>query len=74
MPEELAHDVVAADLEFPEGPVALGDGSVLVVEIRGARLTRIRPDGSRNTVASWAAAVKWRLANWHDLGCSSILD
>lgn len=54
MPEELAHDVVAADLEFPEGPVALGDGSVLVVEIRGARLTRIRQDGSRNTVASWA--------------------
>ncbi|MBJ19429.1 MAG: SMP-30/gluconolactonase/LRE family protein [bacterium] len=54
MPDSLTHRVVASDLSFPEGPVVLRDGSVLVVEIRGARLTRIRPDGDRETVASWA--------------------
>ncbi len=53
MPESLSHQVVASDLEFPEGPVALQDGSVLVVEIRGACLTRIRSDGGRETVARW---------------------
>ena len=53
MPDSLPHQVMASNLEFPEGPVALGDGSVLVVEIRGARLTRIRSDGGRETVARW---------------------
>ena len=38
--------VVAEGLRFPEGPVALEDGSVLVVEIRGGALTRVRPDGT----------------------------
>ena len=33
--------VLATDLEFPEGPVVMPDGSVLLVEIRGQRLTRI---------------------------------
>lgn len=52
--EPVAAEVVADDLEFPEGPVWLEDGSILVVEIRGARLTRIRRDGTRETVARWA--------------------
>jgi gluconolactonase len=39
-------------LAFPEGPVALPDGSVLVVEIRAERLTRVRPDGRKETVAA----------------------
>ncbi len=38
-------------LEFPEGPIALPDGDVLVVEIQGGRVTRVAPDGSRRTVA-----------------------
>jgi gluconolactonase len=42
---------IASGLEFPEGPVALPDGSLLVVEIQGQRLTRIGPDGSRDVVA-----------------------
>ncbi len=54
MPESIEHQIIASDLAFPEGPVFLRDGSILVVEIRGARLTRIQPDGSRETVASWA--------------------
>jgi gluconolactonase len=43
--------VIAEGLEFPEGPVALGDGSILVVEIQGGKLTRIWPDGAMATVA-----------------------
>jgi len=42
---------IASGLRFPEGPVALADGSVLVVEIEAARLTRVAPDGSKTTVA-----------------------
>ena len=37
--------VLATDLEFPEGPVVLPDGSVVLVEIRGQRLTRISRSG-----------------------------
>ena len=33
---DLPHRTVARDLAFPEGPVALSDGSVLLVEVRGA--------------------------------------
>lgn len=43
--------VVADDLWFPEGPVALEDGSVVLVEIRRQTLTRIAPDGSKQIVA-----------------------
>ena len=32
----------------------MNDGSVLVVEIRGACLTRIRRNGAREPVARWA--------------------
>ena len=43
--------VVADDLWFPEDPVALEDGSVVLVEIRRQTLTRIAPDGSKQIVA-----------------------
>lgn len=43
--------VLAEDLQFPEGPVALGDGSVLVTEIAGGRLTRVGQDGTKEVVA-----------------------
>lgn len=45
-------EVVARDLAYPEGPVAAPDGSVLLVEIQGERLTRVHPDGRKETVAS----------------------
>ena len=44
-------DVVATGLRFPEGPVVLADGSVLVVEMFGERLVRVALDGSVETVA-----------------------
>lgn len=42
---------VAAGLKFPEGPIAMADGSVVLVEMFGPRITRVRPDGSKETVA-----------------------
>ncbi|WP_416896149.1 MAG: SMP-30/gluconolactonase/LRE family protein [Minwuia sp.] len=43
--------VVTEGLRFPEGPIALPDGDVLVVEIAAGRLTRVHPDGSKTVVA-----------------------
>ena len=42
---------VAAGLKFPEGPIARPDGSIVLVEMFGKRITRIAPDGSTSTVA-----------------------
>jgi gluconolactonase len=42
---------VAQGLHFPEGPVAMADGSVVLVEIRRGTLTRVTPDGRRETLA-----------------------
>ncbi len=44
-------EVVAEGLQFPEGPVALSDGSVLVVEIARGTLSRVTPDGAVDVVA-----------------------
>jgi gluconolactonase len=43
--------VVAAGLAFPEGPVPLQDGSVLVVEIQRGTLSRVTSDGQIEMVA-----------------------
>ena len=42
---------VADGLRFPEGPVAMPDGSVLLVEIEEGRITRVRADGTTEIVA-----------------------
>src|SRR5688572_13878196 len=42
---------ITSGLEFPEGPVAMADGSVVVVEIKGGRITRVSPDGEKSVVA-----------------------
>jgi gluconolactonase len=42
---------ITSGLQFPEGPVAMADGSVLVAEMFGQRVTRVLPDGSKATVA-----------------------
>ena len=43
---------VASGLRFPEGPVAMADGSVILVEIEGRRLTRVLADGRTQTIAT----------------------
>jgi gluconolactonase len=42
---------LTSGLQFPEGPVALPDGSVVLVEIKTGVITRVQPDGRRETVA-----------------------
>jgi gluconolactonase len=42
---------VTTGLRFPEGPIAMDDGSVIVVEMFGPRLTRVLPDGRHETIA-----------------------
>ena len=37
--------VLATGLDFPEGPVVMDDGSIVLVEISGPRLSRVTPDG-----------------------------
>jgi len=73
---------ITSGLQFPEGPVALADGSVLVDEIRRGTLTRVARDGRKTIVAETGggpngAAIgpdgKVYVCNnggfeWHDLG------
>src|SRR5262249_37305822 len=42
---------LASGLEFPEGPIAMPDGSVVLVEIKRGTLTRVGSDGSVRIVA-----------------------
>lgn len=42
---------LASGLEFPEGPIALEDGTVLLVEIARGTLTRVAPNGDVSVVA-----------------------
>lgn len=51
---ELQLELVCDGLGFPEGPIWMRDGSVLVVEIDARRLSRVTPDGKRDTVAAFA--------------------
>lgn len=73
---------VASGLQFPEGPIALPDGSVLLVEIKRGTLSRVGTDGKISVVAHTGggpngAAIgpdgKVYICNnggfeWHDLG------
>ena len=44
--------VMATGLRFPEGPVAMADGSVILGEIAGGTVTRVAPDGTKSTVSA----------------------
>lgn len=43
--------VIASGLEFPEGPIAMPDGSLLFVEIKRRTLSRVTTDGKVEVVA-----------------------
>jgi gluconolactonase len=43
---------VASGLKFPEGPVAMDDGSIILVEIAAGKISRIRKDGKKQTIAT----------------------
>jgi gluconolactonase len=73
---------IASGLAFPEGPVCMPDGSVVLVEIRSGCVTRVAPDGGKRVLAKTGggpngAAVgpdgKLYVCNnggfeWHDVG------
>lgn len=42
--------IVASGLRFPEGPVAMADGSVILGEIAGGAVTRVMPDGTKTEI------------------------
>jgi gluconolactonase len=42
--------IMATGLRFPEGPVAMADGSVILGEIAGGAVTRVMQDGSKSEI------------------------
>lgn len=42
---------IAKGLQFPEGPIAMDDGSVVLVEIRRGTLSRVSPSGGIEVIA-----------------------
>ena len=43
---------ITSDLQFPEGPIAMPDGSVIVVEIARGTLSRVQPDGTIEVIST----------------------
>jgi gluconolactonase len=43
--------VIATGLSFPEGPIAMADGSIVLVEIERQTVSRVRPDGRVEVIA-----------------------
>jgi gluconolactonase len=43
--------LVTEGLEFPEGPIAMNDGSIILTEIKRGVLTRVTPDGTKTVFA-----------------------
>lgn len=42
---------ITSGLRYPEGPVAMADGGVIVCELESAQITRVAPDGSKEVIA-----------------------
>lgn len=43
--------IITDGLKFPEGPVAMADGSIILTEIAAGCITRVAPDGTKTLVA-----------------------
>jgi gluconolactonase len=44
-------EIVTAGLRFPEGPVAMPDGSIILTEIARGQVTRVAADGTQTKIA-----------------------
>lgn len=44
-------EMLAVNLRFPEGPVMMVDGSIVVVEMAAGKITRVSGDGTTSTLA-----------------------
>ena len=42
---------ITKDLMFPEGPIAMPDGSIILVEIARGTLTQVHKNGSKDIIA-----------------------
>ena len=51
MTDDTAIEIMATGLRFPEGPIAMADGSVVLVEIARQTLSRVDADGSVEVIA-----------------------
>ena len=74
--------LITDQLQFPEGPVAMEDGSVIVVEIKRGTLSRVAPDGTITVVGECGGGPNGAAVGpdgaiyvcnnggfeWHDLG------
>lgn len=47
----IEYRTITDGLRFPEGPIAMPDGSIILVEIEAGRLTRVLPNGAKEVVA-----------------------
>ena len=45
-------EVISSSLEYPEGPIHCHDGSIILVEIKGQRLSKIAPCGTATLLHS----------------------
>jgi len=45
-------NVITTGLRFPEGPIAMPDGSVILVEMERGTLSRVSPDGTVSVIAN----------------------
>ena len=52
--------IVTDQLQFPEGPIAMSDGSVLLVEIARGTLSRVELDGSIEVVSDVGGGTERR--------------
>lgn len=50
--QDMGWEIVADGLRFPEGPVWMPDGSIILVEIAAGRVTRVMPDGAKHVIAA----------------------
>jgi len=48
---QLKYDVITEGLRFPEGPIIMQDGSIVLVEIERKTLSRVMTDGSIEVIA-----------------------
>ena len=49
---QLEFEIIAEGLKFPEGPIVLPDGSVILVEIQRGTLTRVSKGGKTEVIAN----------------------
>ena len=47
----IEYRTITDGLRFPAGPIAMPDGSIILVEIEAGQLTRVLPDGAKEVVA-----------------------